>query len=131
MAPAFFGPSWGMSIARVASTERLAEDRARRMKTLQAVVAIILALAVLVASHAAEAQEAVKVWRIGFLSPFGTSQDKPRLAALQQGLRDLGYVEGKNLVIEQRSAVGRFERLEALAGEPVRLPVHGPVPAGD
>ena len=69
MAPAFFGPSWGMSIARVASTERLAEDRARRMKTLQAVVAIILALAVLVASHAAEAQEAVKVWRVGFLSP--------------------------------------------------------------
>ncbi len=86
-------------------------------------LAVILTIGLLTAPLAAEAQEAGKVWQIGFLSPYSTDQDKSRRAAFQQGLRDLGYVEGKNLVIEQRHADGRFERLPVLAAELVRLPL--------
>jgi putative ABC transport system substrate-binding protein len=85
-------------------------------------VGIILALALgcLVAPHAAEAQHLVKVHRIGVLmftsSPFAIEE-------LRQGLRELGYVEGRNLTLEVRSAEGRQERLADLADELVRLPV--------
>jgi len=94
-------------------------------------LAVILTLDLLATPLAAEAQEAGKVWQIGFLSPYSTDQDKSRRAAFQQGLRDLGYVEGKNLVIEQRHADGRFERLPALAAELVRLPLDVLVAHGD
>ena len=64
---------------------------------------------------AAGAQQAAKVPRIGFLA--GNLAATPRLReAFGQGLRDLGYVEGRNVVIEYRSAEGKFERLPALAG---------------
>jgi len=94
-------------------------------------LAVILTLDLLATPLAAEAQEAGKVWQIGFLSPYSTDQDKSRRAAFQQGLRDLGYVEGKNIVIEQRHADGRFERLPALAAELVRLPLDVLVAHGD
>jgi putative tryptophan/tyrosine transport system substrate-binding protein len=74
----------------------------------------------LTAPLAAEAQQTAKIARIGFLSPAAD----PRLReAFLQGLRDLGYVEGRNLVIEIRSAEGKFERLPALAAELVALKV--------
>jgi putative ABC transport system substrate-binding protein len=71
---------------------------------------------------AAEAQQAAKIARIGYLSPnLATS---PHLReAFRQGLRDLGYVEGRNLVIEYRDAEGKVERLPALAAELVALKV--------
>jgi len=84
-------------------------------------LAVNLTLIFVLAPLAAEAQEATKIWRIGFLSPYSTEYDKSWRAALQQGLRDLGYVEGKNIVIEQRHAEGRFERFPELAAELVRL----------
>ena len=71
------------------------------------------------ASVAAEAQPARKVWRIGFLNigfREGTGSDV-RLAAFVQGLRELGYVEGRNLMLEIRYAEGRTERFRALAVE--------------
>ena len=68
----------------------------------------------------AEAQQPKKVPRIGFLS--GTSTN-PRREAFRQGLRELGYVEGKNIVIEWRYAEGKFDRLPELAAELVRLKV--------
>jgi putative ABC transport system substrate-binding protein len=76
----------------------------------------------LVAPLAAEAQQAAKIARIGYLSPnLATS---PHLReAFRQGLRDLGYVEGRNLVIEYRDAEGKVERLPALAAELVALKV--------
>jgi putative tryptophan/tyrosine transport system substrate-binding protein len=79
--------------------------------------------AILVARLAAEAQQAAKIARIGYLSPnLATS---PHLReAFRQGLRDLGYVEGRNLVIEYRDAEGKFERIPALAAELVALKVH-------
>src|SRR5437773_12297388 len=69
---------------------------------------------------AARAQPA-KVARIGFLGLVSPSSHASRVAALRAGLRDLGYVEGKNILIEFRWAEGDYQRLPALAGELVRL----------
>jgi putative ABC transport system substrate-binding protein len=69
---------------------------------------------------AAEAQQAAKVARIGYLSTNPTPHFQE---AFRQGLRDLGYVEGRNLVIEYRDAKGKLERLPALAAELVALKV--------
>jgi putative ABC transport system substrate-binding protein len=81
-----------------------------------------LAGGLLVAPLAAEAQQAAKVPRIGFLAnnPAGSPH---LLEAFLQGLRDLGYVEGRNVVIEYRSAEGKWERFPALAAELVALKV--------
>ena len=71
----------------------------------------------------ARAQPAGKVYRIGILEPIPAAQNVANLDALRKGLRDLGYVEGRNLVIEYRSADGRAERFPDLATELVRLKV--------
>jgi len=85
-------------------------------------VIAVLALSLLAAPLAAEAQQAAKVARIGYLSP--NLATGPHLReAFRQGLRDLGYVEGRNLVIEYRDAEGKVERLPALAAELVALKV--------
>ena len=65
------------------------------------------------------AQQQGKVWRVGFLIP--TSSNASRYHAFPQGMRELGYVEGRNLVIEWRSAEGKLERLPDLATELVKL----------
>ncbi len=69
------------------------------------------------------AQQKGKVWRIGFLGTATASGFAGRVEALRAGLRDLGYVEGKNIVIEFRWAEGKYERLPELAAELVRLKV--------
>jgi putative tryptophan/tyrosine transport system substrate-binding protein len=69
-----------------------------------------------------DAQQPKKVPRIGFLSVTSSGQD-PRLEAFRQGLREMGYVEGKNFTLEYRSAEGKFDRLPALAAELIRLNV--------
>ena len=69
----------------------------------------------------ARAQQAGKVYRIGILEAIPAAQNAANLDALRKGLRDLGYVEGRNLVIEYRSAEGRAERFPDLASELVRL----------
>jgi ABC-type uncharacterized transport system substrate-binding protein len=79
-------------------------------------------LALLAAPLVAKAQQAAKIARIGYLSPnLAASPHLPE--AFRQGLRDLGYVEGRNVVIEYRSAEGKPERLPALAAELVALKV--------
>ena len=72
---------------------------------------------------AAKAQQAGKVYRIGYLSSGGSSPAASLLTAFRQGLRELGWVEGQNIVIDYRSAEGRFDRLPDLAAELVRLEV--------
>jgi putative ABC transport system substrate-binding protein len=72
---------------------------------------------------ATEAQQAGKVVRIGFLTMVNLAAAPHAPEAFRQGLRDLGYVEGRNLVIEYRDAEGKPERLPALAAELVRLKV--------
>jgi putative tryptophan/tyrosine transport system substrate-binding protein len=82
---------------------------------------IAFILIVLTAAHLAEAQQPTKVPRIGLLVP--SSSDSTRRDAFLQGLRDLGYVEGKNIVIEYRYTEGELNRLSDLAAELVRLNV--------
>jgi putative ABC transport system substrate-binding protein len=81
-----------------------------------------LAGSLLAAPLAAEAQQAAKIARIGYLAT--NLAGLPHLhEAFRQGLRDLGYVEGRNVVIEYRDAEGKLERLPALAAELVALKV--------
>jgi putative ABC transport system substrate-binding protein len=74
----------------------------------------------------AQGEQPAKIYRIGYLSGGSLSLD----VALAQGLRELGYVEGKNIVIERRSADGKLDRLPGLAEELVRLKVDVIVTAG-
>jgi putative tryptophan/tyrosine transport system substrate-binding protein len=85
-----------------------------------AVPSILVAVVLLALVVTAEAQQPGKIPRIGYLSGTPTN---PRREAFRQGLRELGYVEGKNILIEWRSAEGKFNRLPELAAELVRLKV--------
>ena len=72
----------------------------------------------------AQAQQPAKIPRIGYVSGTGSSSDPgPYVEALRQGLRDLGYVEGKNFVIEYRGAEGKPDRYPSLVNELVQLKV--------
>jgi putative tryptophan/tyrosine transport system substrate-binding protein len=70
-----------------------------------------------------DAQQSTKVPRVGYLAAVSASADAPRLEAFRQGLRDLGYVEGQNIIIDYRHEDRGFERLPTLAAELVRLKV--------
>jgi putative ABC transport system substrate-binding protein len=83
----------------------------------------LLVLALLAAPLAAEAQPAAKVSRIGYLSNISKVAAAPLIGAFQQGLRDLGYQEGRNLVTEDRSEQGGVEQFPALIAELARLRV--------
>ena len=85
---------------------------------------VVLGWCALATPLAASAQQPGKVWRIGFLavrSRSTPSNPEVYYDAFVDGMRELGYVEGKNLVIEWRFADGKFERLPELAAELVRL----------
>jgi ABC-type uncharacterized transport system substrate-binding protein len=86
---------------------------------------VTLALGLLVAPLAADAQPGGKVARIGYLVTGGLDSPETRvlLDAFRQGLRERGYVEGQNIVVEYRAADGQLERFPALATELVRLKV--------
>ena len=91
---------------------------------------ILAAMLAFLLGVAAEAQQPTKNPRIGYLSGSSPSTSPARREAFRQGLRELGYVEGKNIVIEQRYAEGKFDRRPALAAELVRLKVDIIVTAG-
>src|SRR2546426_685534 len=97
------------------------------MKKKITVLTLYAMLSVLCSS--AQAQP-TKIPRIGFLSASSPAALSGRIEAFRQGLRELGYVEGKNIVIEWRSAEGKLDRLPALAAELVRLKVDIIVTAG-
>jgi putative ABC transport system substrate-binding protein len=86
---------------------------------------ILLALCciLLAPCPATEAQQPTKIPRIGYLSTVSPAANVTRIEALRQGLRELGYVDGKNIVIEWRYAEGKVDRLPSLAAELVRLKV--------
>src|SRR5262245_66322408 len=77
-----------------------------------ALYAVLFALSVSV-----EAQHPGKIPRIGFLGAASASGYAPQLEAFRRGLRDLGYVEGKNIILEYRWAEGTYDRLPVLAAE--------------
>jgi putative tryptophan/tyrosine transport system substrate-binding protein len=83
----------------------------------------IFAVVILACVRLAQAQQTTKIPRIGYLIATSPSSYTPRTEEFRQGLRELGYVEGKNIVIEWRSAEGNLDRLPALAAELVRLKV--------
>ena len=87
------------------------------------ILSTLLVVAVVVVGIIAEAQQPKKVPRIGFLIAASTSANAARNEAFRQGLRELGYVERKNIIIEWRSAEGKADRLPGLAAELVRLKV--------
>src|SRR5215831_16941113 len=94
---------------------------------------LVIILIVVALSYPAGAQQPKKVPRIGYLSGTSSSATLARVEAFRQGLRELGYVEGKNIVIEYRWAQGKADRLPDLAEELVRLKVdvivsNGPTP---
>jgi ABC-type uncharacterized transport system substrate-binding protein len=89
-----------------------------------------ITVGLLAAPLAAEAQPAGKVPRIGFLSPASSTSAPHILEAFRQGLRDFGYVEGQNIVVEYRWAEGGAERLPVLAAELVSLKVDVIVASG-
>jgi putative ABC transport system substrate-binding protein len=78
----------------------------------------------------ATAQQPTKIPRIGYLNTASLSALAERIEAFRQGLRELGYVEGKNIVIEWRHADGKLDRLPAFAAELVRLTVEVIVTTG-
>jgi ABC-type uncharacterized transport system substrate-binding protein len=84
----------------------------------------------LAAPLAAGAQQPIRVWRIGFLGPGSYSSGDPRVEALRLGLRELGYVEGRNLALEFRWAGGNATRLPALAAELAKLKIDTVVTQG-
>jgi ABC-type uncharacterized transport system substrate-binding protein len=90
----------------------------------------LLAIILLTTAPTAEAQQPTRIPRIGYLSASSATEALTRTEAFRQGLRELGYVEGKNLVIDFQYANGNFERLPALADDLVRLKVDIIVTAG-
>jgi len=101
------------------------------MKLSRGTIRICLLLAALVFMVSiVEAQQAQKIPRIGFLLAPSRSATAEPLDAFRQGLRELGYVNGQNIVIEYRYAEGQFDQLPTLAAELVRLKVDLIVAAG-
>jgi len=94
------------------------------------IIGLALGAILLALCFSAEAQQAKKVPRIGFLIGTSPSHNWARIEAFRQGLRELGYVEGKNIVIEYRYAEGKPDRVRELAAELVRLKVDVIVTAG-
>ena len=110
----------------------------RNLKITRAALTVVLALALLAAPLTAGAQQAGKVWRVGFIfstSPVsemaGPEPVNPAIRAFVQALRALGYVEGQNLILERRSAEGRYERFGDIVAELVRLKADVIVTVGD
>ena len=87
------------------------------------VLSILFVVVLLAVGAIAEAQQPVKITRIGYLDAVSLSVNAARVEAFRQSLRKLGYVEGKNIFIEWRSADGKLDRLPALAAELVHLKV--------
>src|SRR5947207_1879813 len=83
---------------------------------------ISLVIILLVGPLAIDAQPTEKIWRIGILSP-RTSLDADPLTGFLQGMRELGYVDGRNVRYEWRFADGTYERLPVLAAELIQLRV--------
>src|SRR3990170_3946421 len=117
--------SWSGGAIRLRASLQYSNIPIPRLRLCLTLCAMLFALC-----SPAQAQQPKKVPRIGFLSGSPPSSIKALTEAFRQGLRDLGYVEGKNIVIEWRSAEGKRDRLPALAADLVRLKVDLIVTAG-
>jgi putative ABC transport system substrate-binding protein len=113
-------------VTNVIDTSRCEKNRLRS-KEEKAMPTILSGLAVVATFMAlglpAEAQQTQKIPRIGFFIAVSTAATAPFIEAFRQGLRDLGYVEGKNIVLEIRGGEAKRNRVADLAAELVRLKV--------
>jgi putative ABC transport system substrate-binding protein len=116
-------------IFRTAFRIARSDNRKSKIENLKWLGGLAIVVTLTVCGAVAHAQP-VKVVRIGFLGPTSAASNASRMEALRAGLRDLGYLEGKNLVIESRWAEGKFDRLPELAAELVRLNVDVILTAG-
>jgi putative ABC transport system substrate-binding protein len=98
------------------------------MKHIVGLVAFVLTLAAV--GEMAEAQQAKKVFRVGYLSAYDAATESSRAETIRLALRELGYIEGQNIIIEYRYAEGKRDRYPDLAAELVRLKVDIVVVAG-
>ena len=96
-----------------------------RRKVLHAIATTLLAMPL-----AGETQNGRKLYRVGYLGNSSASLEPNLVEAFRQGMRDLGYIEGKNLVIEFRWAEGRYHRFASLVTDLIHLPVDVIVTAG-
>lgn len=87
-------------------------------------LSLVVAISILAAPLGAHAQPAGEIHRIGYLSAGSAPAAGPFLPAFRQGLRELGWVEGQNIIIDYRFAEGRYDRLPDLAADLVRLKVN-------
>src|SRR4029077_7987415 len=91
------------------------DNRKSKIENLKWAGLSIIAFVLLLAGAEAQAQQPAKIPRIGYVSGTGDSSDPgPYVEALRQGLRDLGYIEGKNIVIEYRGAEAKLDRIPSL-----------------
>ena len=109
-------------LSQVEGSKTCTEPR-RSIETLKWLALSVIAFMLVVAVAAVEAQQPAKISRIGYLAGASLNALAVRAEAFRQGLRELGYAEGKNILIEWRSADGKIDRLPALAAELVRLKV--------
>jgi putative ABC transport system substrate-binding protein len=106
------------------------DNRKSKIQVPQFVGLFAIALTFAFGGAVAQAQQPEKIPRIGFQTDAPASAVTARIEAFRQGLRDLGYIEGKNIIIEWRSAEGKVERRSELAAELARLKVDVIVSAG-
>ena len=95
----------------------------RRKHMGRKLLSLLLATFLLTTVSYAGAQQPAKIPRMGYLDSASFSVNAARIKAFRQGLRELGYVDGKNIIIEWRSADGKPDRLPALVAELIRLKV--------
>ena len=93
-------------------------------------IGFIITLGILLGSLAAQAQQTGNVYRIGFLGNSTAALEANLVGPFREGLRDLGYVEGRNVLVEYRWAEGKYDRFPALIGELLTLKVAVIVTAG-
>jgi putative tryptophan/tyrosine transport system substrate-binding protein len=106
-------------------------DRGKEKHMKVKITALALGAMLLALCSSAEAQQAKKVHRIGYLSPFDPALDSARSEGIRRALRDLGYVEGQNIAFEYRYAEGKRDQFPELVAELVRLKVDVIVVVGE
>src|SRR5262245_56338466 len=92
-------------------------------KRIRDLIGVALCALLLALSFSAQAQQPKKVFRLGYLSNTDPADESTRSESIRLALRELGYLDGQNIVIEYRYAEGKNDRLPGLATELVRLKV--------
>ena len=104
-------------------SKSFSDNRKSKIQNLKWMGLSVIAFVLVVTGAVTHAQQPTKTLRVGYLSNASPAAMSARTEAFRQGLRELGYVEGKNIFIEWRYADGKLDRLPSLAAELVRFKV--------